>query len=147
MAFRALPSRNSGGRRPPLSTPVIAIYKNQTQVSLPRALLREAGLSDLPGAKVDVLIGEGSDAGHIAIIEGPRFTLAKVGSAAVPHTLVCRFALGAGKYKSRPVAFEVGRKQLILTLPADFPLRSDAASTETIIAPAHRIEPQAYAAE
>jgi hypothetical protein len=124
MAFRQLTSSSFRGRIN-ASEPTVAVYvKNgqpQTTVLVPREMLRQAGLSDLPGSQIDILVGEGADAGCIAIIEGPRYTL-RGNNPNNPKSLVTRSGLlGKAEFKSRAVKAQVGRKQIVLTLPADFP--------------------------
>lgn len=126
MAFRALPTSSSRVRRA-LLTPTIAVHKHgQTVLNIPRLILRDAGLSDIPNSRVDVLIGTGADEGKIALIEGPRFTLSVGGTSKAPKTLLVRPALGASQFKTQPCHFEVGRRQVIITLPEGFPLRAEA---------------------
>lgn len=138
MAFQALPETMWSRGKEPTNIPSIAIhYATQASVSIPRTLLREAGLPDIPGAKFDVLVGSGSDAGSIAIIAGSRFTASAQGPSSKPNRLIVRFAglhQRGVRYSATKVAFEVGRKQLILGVPTDFPVAPPPAPEPASIA-------------
>lgn len=126
MAFQALPKTVRGFRGPaPSNIPTIAIFDDyQTKMSVPRGLLREAGLPDIPGAKFDVLVGTGPDAGTIALIAGSSSTGTKLGTSANPTRLAIRISnlhQKGRRFKSQPMTFEIGRRQIIFALPFDFP--------------------------
>lgn len=130
MAFVPLPARQSPGRRNSNEITVRATkLANRTlaTVSIPRSILREAGLSDIPGDKIDVLIGSGPDAGAIAIIAGSRYSLVKFGNRRVQFTssLLLSEAL-----RATTCTYEVGRKQLIIELPLGAALREPEVATE-----------------
>lgn len=140
MAFQPLPVSTNARGKAPSSIPSIAIHHaHQASISIPRTLLREAGMSDLPGAKFDVLIGTGSDEGTIAVIQGSRVAAGAVGNPKNPNRLMLRVSGLAQKDKklsSTPLTFEVGRRQIIFTLPASFPVSAEAATAAAAAEPA-----------
>lgn len=130
MAFVPLPARQSPGRRfsNEITVRATKLAKNTlTTLSIPRSILREAGLSDIPGDKIDVLIGSGPDAGAIAIIAGSRYSLVKCGNRRVQFTssLLLSEAL-----RATTCTYEVGRKQLIIELPLGAALREPEVAIE-----------------
>lgn len=135
MAFVALPEVKRGAsRRNEVS---VATFKNAgntctTTISIPRALYREAGLPDFPGATFDIMVGSGPDRGSVAVIAGPRFKARKVGGGPDCHRLILATSLLSGAARSSTaVEFEVGRKQIIVHFPADFEWR-DVAQTAAV---------------
>lgn len=126
MAFKALPKPSRHFGRTGSNDITVGVFKpnNNTVFSLPRAVLREAGLSDIPGSTFDLLVGEGDDAGTIAIIAGPRFRAVKVGSGDAPvRVTIGTTMLAASPISSCACKYEIGRKQIIVTLPAGFTFR------------------------
>jgi hypothetical protein len=148
MAFRALPVHEPKGRGP-LTVPTIAVHGgNQNVLCIPRELLRASGLTDIPGGSLDVLVGEGDDAGKIALIDGPRYRLITTSNTKAPKTLRISPQLGEGRFQAKPCEFEAGRRQLIITLPAGFPLRSHSTETPgAAAAVAPVVHAHQYAAE
>ena len=132
MSFRVhtLPRFATG--RAPLSIPDSSVFTDgATQIAIPRATLREAGLPDLPGARFDVLIGEGADEGFVAIRKGTSYRAYKVGTSETP-TSVCIRTSGIGKARFlskavRSVTFEDG--MLVLRAPDGFPFSAPLADT------------------
>ena len=129
MAFKPLP-QSQPHRRAPLTVPTLAVRKNnQSSLCIPRALLRDAGLPDIPGARFDVLVGEGSDAGSIAIIAGSRYAGISTSGTATPTTLQISFSglvpPNTGKVSATKCRYEAGRKQLIVHVPPGYPLASE----------------------
>lgn len=130
MAFKALPEGRRGLGKSPTNTLMVGSFKNtgntfHTSFSIPRALLREAGLPDYPGAKFDILIGEGADRGSVAIIAGPRFSATKVGTGVnINRVAVGSSLLSGAVMKSTPAEYEVGDKQLIIHMPPGFVWRT-----------------------
>lgn len=130
MAFVQLPPGKTAGRpKENKITLRASTLRNRTMttLSIPRSVLREAGLSDIPGDKIDVLIGTGSDAGAIAIIAGSRYSLVKSGNHRVQFTgsLLLSEAL-----RATTCTYEVGRKQLIIELPLGAALREPEVAIE-----------------
>lgn len=127
MAFKALPrsERGPGSFGPRRASPTIAVYgKNpQTTLCIPRELLRQAGLDDFPGSRLDILKGEGPDAGKIAVVEGEEFTISAPGGSKSPKSVIVRTSRLGGRqhYKARVCEYEIARRQLTITIPADFP--------------------------
>jgi hypothetical protein len=136
MAFTALPPGKRGGSKPVTNEVYVGVFAGagktlHTSISIPRAVYREAGLPDYPGATFDILIGEGADRGSVALIAGSRFRAQKVGSSDTPHRMTVGSALLSGaSMKSTAVRYEAGRKQLIVHMPAGFVWR-DTTSDET----------------
>lgn len=130
MAFAPLQPRKPHARRNSNEITVRATKlakKTLTAVSIPRSVLREAGLSDIPGDKIDVLIGTGSDAGAIAIIAGSRYSLVKSGNHRVQFT---SSLLLSEAPRATTCTYEVGRKQLIIELPLGAALREPEVAIE-----------------
>jgi hypothetical protein len=122
MAFRDLPRPAQFRTANPHLT--VGAFKSagkypQTVISIPREMLRAAGISDIPGDKLDVLVGEGDDAGKLALIPGSRSTLGRVGNG---KNRVCIAVSGLARAlrPSAPCAVQVGVRQLVFTLPAGF---------------------------
>jgi hypothetical protein len=127
MSFRKHqpPRGGFGTGRETLSIPTVAVFRGgkQTQLSIPRAMLREAGLPDFPGARFDLFVGEGEDAGRIAIVKGTSLKAGKVGNGDTPTSVCIRTSsIGKAMFSARPViGVTADGGELVLTLPADFP--------------------------
>jgi len=138
MAFRKLPKSAFGGKSG--THPTVAIYKNNTVFTIPSTLLDRAGVSDKPGKKVTLLIGEGEDAGLIAVTNGDDFTL--ISSSGSLNTLRCNSGrIGKSPhYKSKHLEYEINEGALILTMPSDFPWK-DAVKPRVVapVAPPRRV--------
>jgi len=136
MAFRQLPKAAFGGKA--ATNPTVAIYKNNTVFSVPASLLARAGLSSKSGEKITILVGEGDDAGAIAVTNGADFTLISNNGSHV----TLRFNSGrlgrSPSYKARPLAFEIQDGAVILNMPSDFPWK-DAVKPQAPAAPARRV--------
>lgn len=146
MSFRVhAPLRFTSGRGP-LSIPTMSVFKDgSTQIALPRATLRDAGLPDLPGARFDVLIGEGTDEGFIAIRKGTNYKAHKVGNSETP-TSVCIRTVGVGKarFPAKPVRSVTAENgMLVLQAPDGFPLLAPFADS---VSPRAHTNGQALAA-
>lgn len=105
--------------------------RTMTTLSIPRQLLRQAGLSDIPGERVDVLVGTGEHAGQIAVVHGDRYSMFKQG---LHRVAVSTTVLLDAPLKAAHCAFEIGRKQLVIALPREAVLRSAGATAPVSIA-------------
>lgn len=134
MTFRVHTPKKGGFGRAPLTLPTMSVFKDgSTQLAIPRAVLRDAGLPDLPGTRFDVLLGEGEDAGYIAVTKGTTYRAYKVGNGENP-TAVCIRTKGIGKarFSAKPVRLATAENgMLVMRAPDGFPFAApsfDAAA-------------------
>lgn len=131
MTFRVhAPARFATGRSP-LTTPTMSVFTDKsTQIAIPRAILRDAGLPDIPGTRFDVLIGEGADEGFVAVRKGATYKASRVGAGDNPTSVCIRVAgLGKARFAAKPVqsVFAEGGL-LILRAPDGFPFTAPFAA-------------------
>lgn len=143
MAFNHLPTPKRGGGRTPRTDATVAVYPQgngfTTNFYIPRHLLRAAGLPDLPGASLDILIGSGDDAGVVALTKGKRAKLVRVGAQQNPPALVIRTSvLGKARYTASACGAVAGNGTLYLTIPAGFPWTAPVGSTDGLTAARRR---------
>lgn len=137
MAFRKHTPAGIGRGREPLTTPTVSVFKTgQTSFNIPRSILRDAGLPDFPGARFDVLVGEGEDAGRIAIQKGAAVKAGKVGNSDTPTSITIRVSqLGKSPLPAEVVAgVAAADGSLVLTLPASFPWTAPATASAPALA-------------
>lgn len=148
MTFRVhLPQRAANGRAP-LTTPTMSVFTDRsTQIAIPRQVLRDAGLPDFPGARFDLLIGEGADEGCVAIRKGTTYKSVKVGNGDNPTSICLRVSgLGRSRFAAEPVQSVMADNGiLMMRAPDGFPFK-DAFATETIVTPRANTNGQALAA-
>lgn len=149
MTFRVhQPQRQANGRAP-LTVPTMSVFGDRsTQIAIPRATLRDAGLPDFPGARFDILIGEGADEGFIAVRKGTTYKAMKVGNGDSPTSICLRVSgVGKSRFAAKPVrSVEADSGLLIVRAPDGFPFKDAFGSTETIVATRAHTNGQALAA-
>lgn len=133
------------GRQPRTVPGVSVAASGHTVISIPRSTMAAAGLPDAVGAKVDVLIGNGTDSGKVAIVKGSTLSLCKPGDSTLLVNV--RLKLGASRYAMKDVrSVHADNGALILSLPLDFPFANEGWETPAASAPASSINSQALAA-
>jgi hypothetical protein len=119
--------------RAPRTVPAVAVFGKdgalqQSRFVVPVAILREAGLPHTYGGAINLLVGSGSDAGCIAIVAGDQLKLSRCGKSG-RLLQFCTARIGVtSAFGTRECRYEVGRGQLIFTLPSDFPWSSAEAA-------------------
>lgn len=137
MTFRVhLPQRAANGRAP-LTTPTMSVFTDRsTQIAIPRQVLRDAGLPDFPGARFDLLIGEGADEGCVAIRKGTTHKSVKVGNGDNLTSIRLRVSgIGKARFSAKAVRSVLAENGLLMMrAPDGFPFKETVA-TETIVTP------------
>lgn len=125
MAFVPLPA-HSFGREPRTVTGVAVASNGQTRLAIPLSVLEQVGFPTANGSTYGVAIGEGADAGKIAIAPAPEGVVLRRTSKACASLVFTRG--GKAKYAMHDViATSAQNGLLILTLPADFPWKAPDA--------------------